>query len=193
MALATLAGAAVALLVGGLAGVVAGVGTIGAVTALLARAEDPAQRRLRERRTAELAGCLDLFAVCLRTGLPPPRALALVAELPEGPLATDLKAVAALQALGVPARAAWAEHAADPVLGQVARAVARTADSGAALAGSVERVAAETRAEARQAAEAGARRAGVAVLAPLGLCFLPAFVCLGVIPIVLGIAEDVLW
>jgi hypothetical protein len=29
------------------------------------------------------------------------------------------------------------------------------------------------------------------VLAPLGLCFLPAFVCLGVVPLVLGIAGDV--
>ena len=29
------------------------------------------------------------------------------------------------------------------------------------------------------------------MLAPLGLCFLPAFVCLGVVPLVLGIAGDV--
>jgi hypothetical protein len=29
------------------------------------------------------------------------------------------------------------------------------------------------------------------VLAPLGVCFLPAFVCLGVAPMVLGIAADV--
>jgi hypothetical protein len=29
------------------------------------------------------------------------------------------------------------------------------------------------------------------VLAPLGLCFLPAFVCLGVAPMVLGIARNV--
>jgi pilus assembly protein TadC len=36
------------------------------------------------------------------------------------------------------------------------------------------------------------QRAGVRVLAPLGLCFLPAFVCLGVVPLVIGIAGDVL-
>jgi hypothetical protein len=29
------------------------------------------------------------------------------------------------------------------------------------------------------------------VLAPLGACFLPAFLCLGVVPLVLGIAADV--
>ena len=35
-------------------------------------------------------------------------------------------------------------------------------------------------------------KAGVWVLAPLGVCFLPAFVCLGVVPLVLGIAGNVL-
>ena len=39
--------------------------------------------------------------------------------------------------------------------------------------------------------ERDVRRAGVWVLAPLGLCFLPAFVCLGVVPLVLGIAGQV--
>jgi hypothetical protein len=28
-------------------------------------------------------------------------------------------------------------------------------------------------------------------MAPLGLCFLPAFVCLGVVPVVVGIAKGV--
>jgi hypothetical protein len=46
------------------------------------------------------------------------------------------------------------------------------------------------RREVREA-EAAIRRAGVWVLAPLGACFLPAFVCLGVAPLVLGIAADV--
>jgi hypothetical protein len=55
----------------------------------------------------------------------------------------------------------------------------------AALAG-------DTRSTARAAVEVDVRRAGVWILAPLGLCFLPAFVCLGVVPLVLGIAGDVL-
>jgi pilus assembly protein TadC len=52
-------------------------------------------------------------------------------------------------------------------------------------------LAAECRAGQRTRAEAAVRRAGVWVLAPLGACFLPAFVCLGVVPMVLGIAADV--
>jgi pilus assembly protein TadC len=52
-------------------------------------------------------------------------------------------------------------------------------------------LAADARASARAATESAVRRAGVWVIAPLGLCFLPAFVCLGVAPLVLGIAAGV--
>ena len=52
-------------------------------------------------------------------------------------------------------------------------------------------LAADSRAAERLDAEAAVRRAGVWVLAPLGACFLPAFLCLGVVPLVLGIAGDV--
>lgn len=43
-----------------------------------------------------------------------------------------------------------------------------------------------------EAAWAAAERAGVLVTGPLGLCFLPAFLCLGVVPVVLGLAGSVL-
>ena len=43
----------------------------------------------------------------------------------------------------------------------------------------------------RAQTEVAVRRAGIWVLAPLGVCFLPAFLCLGVVPLVLGIAGDV--
>jgi pilus assembly protein TadC len=49
----------------------------------------------------------------------------------------------------------------------------------------------DLRASSRARTEEALRRAGVWVLAPLGACFLPAFVCLGVVPLVLGIARDV--
>jgi pilus assembly protein TadC len=39
---------------------------------------------------------------------------------------------------------------------------------------------------------ARAERVGVWTLLPLGCCFLPAFVCLGVLPVVLGVAGQVL-
>jgi hypothetical protein len=56
---------------------------------------------------------------------------------------------------------------------------------------SLQRLAGDLRTAQRGAVEAAVRQAGVWVLAPLGVCFLPAFLCLGVVPMVLGIAADV--
>ena len=53
-------------------------------------------------------------------------------------------------------------------------------------------MAADVRAEYRSAAEQAARRVGVLAVAPLGLCFLPAFVLLGVVPVVVGLAGPLL-
>ena len=46
------------------------------------------------------------------------------------------------------------------------------------------------RADAASHGAARAQRAGVTVLAPLGACFLPAFVCLGIVPVVAGLATS---
>ena len=45
---------------------------------------------------------------------------------------------------------------------------------------------------ARDDALERSERAGVAISGPLGLCFLPAFVCLGIVPVVIGLAGGVL-
>ncbi len=49
-----------------------------------------------------------------------------------------------------------------------------------------------SRHDAASAADARAQRASVLIAGPLGLCYLPAFVCLGIVPIVAGLAGDVL-
>lgn len=73
-----------------------------------------------------------------------------------------------------------------------ARTLGRAADSGAPVVGAVSRLAAEARAQSRADGEQRARRVGVLVVAPLGLCFLPAFVLLGVVPVVAGLAGPLL-
>ncbi|MFD0891079.1 type II secretion system F family protein, partial [Streptosporangium algeriense] len=65
--------------------------------------------------------------------------------------------------------------------------------SGAPVADILTRLADDARQEARSAASAAALRVGVQAVAPLGLCFLPAFVCLGIVPVVAGLAGDVLF
>lgn len=186
------AGFVVALAVGGVGGVVTGCLVSVAADRLLARANGAEPRRRRERREAALPGALDLLCVCLDVGLPPGPALGLVAPGVPLPLRSDLAAVCALYELGAEAASAWAEWRTDPVLGAVARTMSRSGHSGSALTAALRAVSAQIRADLDQRAESAARRAGVFVLAPLGLCFLPAFVCLGVVPTVLGIAADVL-
>lgn len=185
-------GLAVVLVIGAAGGVVAGVAAFMATGHLVRSLEPAAVRRRKERRATELPLVLDLLAVCLRAGTPLVTALETVAAALPGSFSTDLAVVAGLQRLGCGAAAAWSELVDDPDLGPVARAVSRSAESGARLAAAFERLAADRRSALAAAGEARARRAGVTAMAPLGLCFLPAFVSLGIVPIVLSLAEEVL-
>jgi pilus assembly protein TadC len=74
----------------------------------------------------------------------------------------------------------------------VAGVAVRSATSGIKLAAAFERLAAELRAERRAVAAVRAHRAGVAAMAPLAACFLPSFVCLGVVPVLVGMAKSAL-
>jgi hypothetical protein len=60
------------------------------------------------------------------------------------------------------------------------------------MAGALTRLADDLRADRSVAAEAAARRAGVLIVLPLGLCFLPAFLLAGLVPVVVALLGDVL-
>jgi Flp pilus assembly protein TadB len=147
-----------------------------------------AKQRTRTQDPLRLASCWDLLAACLRGGLPVPLAVQAVAgHLPV--LAADaLRHTAELLALGADPVAAWAPALAEPLTAELARGARRSARSGAALADVAEGLADRVRAGADDVAEARAQRAAVAVTGPLGLCFLPAFLCVGVVPVVIGLA-----
>ncbi|HEY3712882.1 MAG TPA: type II secretion system F family protein [Jatrophihabitantaceae bacterium] len=134
---------------------------------------------------------LDLLAAALRSGQPVSTAVSLVAPLAGEPLTAQLGKVAGLLRFGADPATAWAALG-DLTLAPIARTAVRSAESGVRLARSFELLAAELRDEARAAAVARAHRAGVWAMAPLGLCFLPAFACLGVLPVIVGIARGVL-
>lgn len=190
VALAT--GLCLALAWGGAIGLVAGLLATAVIPRLLGRADLFEQRQQARRRAEDLPAALDLVCVCLRAGQPVDQAMAHVADVLDGPLREDLTIVSALHALGADARVAWSELASDPVLAPVARAMARAGGSGSALATALAGVAEQCRDRLQEEVEGAARRVGVFVLAPLGLCFLPAFVCLGVVPTILGVAGSVL-
>jgi hypothetical protein len=188
--LAGAAGIAATLLVGGVAGLAAGL-VVGVAGERLLRAGEPDEERvLRAALLHDLPGACDLLAVCLGAGLPLVGALAAVGEALPAPLGPRLQAVAAHYRLGAEPRRAWADV--PPVLAPLARAMVRAGESGASVVPALLALASDSRSSARALVDADVRRAGVWILAPLGLCFLPAFVCLGVVPLVLGIAGDVL-
>jgi Flp pilus assembly protein TadB len=139
-----------------------------------------------------LAATWDLLAACLRAGLPVPTAIrAVAADAPPG-CADVLRRTAELLALGSDPTRAWAPALADPTTEALARGARRSARSGTALAEVADGLAQRIRAAAADTAEARAQRAAVLITGPLGLCFLPAFLCVGVVPAVVGLAGQLL-
>jgi pilus assembly protein TadC len=134
---------------------------------------------------------LDLLAAALRSGQPVATAVAVVAPVAGDGHGERLRLVAGLLRFGADPAVAWASLS-DSALSPVAAAAVRSAESGLRLARGFELLAAELRDEAQVAALARAHRAGVWAMAPLGLCFLPAFACLGILPVIVGIANGVL-
>lgn len=145
------------------------------------------------------ASTFDLLAACLSAGLAVSTAAAAVTPSAPPSLAPLLHRAAELLALGADPDRAWAVgHDGNALAPQdknaeaLLRLARRSAASGSALADGVAELAAQTRHEAATSADSVAERASVLVAGPLGLCYLPAFLCLGVVPVVVGLAGDVL-
>lgn len=187
--LAGTAGLATGLLLGGMTGLVAGVVVTAGGERLLRRGPPAEEEAIRTALVRDLPGACDLLAVCLSSGVPVAGALAAVGTAVPAPLGARLRDVASLYRLGAEPRRAWADV--PPELAALGRVLVRAGESGSAVVPALRSLAADSRSAARAQTEVAVRRAGIWVLAPLGVCFLPAFLCLGVVPLVLGIAGDV--
>ena len=189
---AVAAGISAAVVLGGWVGLACGLVTGAVLDRTLRRMEPRATRQARLAAAADLPFAIDLLAASLQAGAPPVVALRAVAAALGGPLAERLRRVAYGLELGTPAPDAWA-HLREVAGGaRVGAAAVRSSQSGAALAGSLTRLADELRTARAMACEAAARRSGVLVVLPLGLCFLPAFVLAGLVPVVLGVLGEVM-
>jgi pilus assembly protein TadC len=186
------AGLAVAVVVGGWVGVL--VGCVAAVGAhrLLRRLEPASARAERTRIEADLPLAADLLAAGLRSGAPVDNAASAVAQALGGPLGERLGRVSRALRLGADPAEGWTHLGSTPGAERMSRAAVRSSASGAALAGALTRLADDLRADRGVAAEAAARRAGVLIVLPLGLCFLPAFLLAGLVPVIVAVLGDVL-
>jgi len=169
-------------------GVAAGVG----LDQFLRRREPAEVRAARLRAVADLPLGADLLAAVLRAGAPVDRAVSAVADALGGPLGRRLDRVGRSLRLGAEPPEAWAHLADVPGAGRLVAAALRSTASGGALAGALTRLADDLRGDRSVAVEAAANRAGVLIVLPLGLCFLPAFVLAGLLPVMVAVLGDVL-
>ncbi|MFC7326210.1 type II secretion system F family protein [Marinactinospora rubrisoli] len=177
------------LVLGPVLGLLAGSAVGIAIWWRLRRGDTAVVRRRRSRITAALPVAVDLLTATLRAGATMTDALDAVAAAVGGPLAAELAAVADRLRLGADAAEAWRDVRDPPALASLARALARAARTGAPVAGLLDRHSAECRRAARANAVARSQRTGVLVVLPLGLCFLPAFVLIGVVPLAAGLVD----
>ncbi|GAA1477815.1 hypothetical protein GCM10009623_22610 [Nocardioides aestuarii] len=172
-----------------LAGVVAGTG----VHLVLARAEPPEQRREREAVRRDLPALVLLVSLALRAGSATGPAVRVAARALPGPAADRLARAADRLGLGVDPERVWTEVAHDAELAPLGRALARAERSGAPVAAVVERLADDLARAGRAEVEQRARAVGVRAAVPLGLCLLPAFLLLGIVPLVASLVADLSW
>jgi Flp pilus assembly protein TadB len=179
-------------LLGGWAGLAGGLATTVVVHRVLARRESPQARRSRERVARDLPQVVDLLGVALAAGAAPSTALASVAAAVEGPVAQELATIRHSLVLGRDPVRVWHDAAQRPGLAALGRTMARAVESGASVSDALHRLAEDLRAATRTEAEGRARTVGVRAAIPLGLCLLPAFVLLGIVPLVAGTVESLL-
>jgi len=179
--------AATAVLLGGAAGLLAAPLVAAGVLAAGRRAIH-GPRPVAAAEPLALAGAWDLMAACLSAGLPVPPAVRAAADALPGAAGAAMRRAAELLALGADPQQAWQPALECPDTVRLARVARRSGRSGAALAAALAALATEVRAGARERSEARAQRAGVLITGPLGLCFMPAFLVIGVVPVVVGLA-----
>jgi pilus assembly protein TadC len=139
---------------------------------------------------AEVADAMVLIALALRAGLPLAAALHHVERASAGRTRQDLAAVTAALHWARPAGEAW--DFAGPSWMAAALACEMAERTGAAPAALIEQAAARLKETQERERERKAARAGVLLVLPLGLGFLPAFACTAVIPVVLALAGGLL-
>jgi hypothetical protein len=122
-------------------------------------------------------------ACAVRAGLPVATALSLAAvHVPES-IAQQARAVASALSMGIAPELAW--HGTS--FADLATIHTRSTATGSSFAAELTDYAADLRDQAVAQLTTRAERAGVLIVAPLGLCFLPAFLCLGIAPTILGL------
>ena len=133
--------------------------------------------------TVDTALVLELLAAQLRAGLAP---LAALGTLSEALNSRALHTVCQRLQMGSSWGSAWSGSAAG-TFGELRDALAPAYTGGAPSSALLLSLADAHRLSERRAAERAAGKLSVALVVPLGLCSLPAFICLGIVPIIISL------
>jgi len=129
---------------------------------------------------------LDVLDVAIGTGASLPRVLSAVGSAVGGPQGDELVRGGTALLLGASWQSAWAGTGLTDVVGALEASWSSGTAPGPALRGRADQLRRDRRARTRTAAGA----LGVQLVLPLGLCFLPAFVLLGLVPMLLSLTGD---
>lgn len=193
---AVLAGGAVAAASHPVAGLLVGSLAWWLLPPVAGRLETKGEAALREELTAQLPLAAGLLSSCLAAGAPLVVALTATAEALAEPARSVLRRGAQTVALGGgPAELATAlAQPGEPGWQSLAAAVVRSSRTGAPLAGLLHEAAEQAQRSWAADASVKARSAAVRTVLPLALCYLPAFLLLGIAPLIAGLLGDVrLW
>ncbi|MGO4426776.1 type II secretion system F family protein, partial [Streptomyces sp. MCAF7] len=142
-------------------------------------------KRAKDGAVRQLPLAADLLTACLEAGAGPHKAAEAVGRSLGGPIGERLAQAAAELRLGGEPSAAWGRMGALPGAHGLARALERAGTTGAPAVEPMSRLAADCRAEQGRQADKRVERATVLATAPLGACYLPAFLLIGVAPVML--------
>lgn len=178
-------------LVGGPLGIAVGVAAAAVLWRLLRDAESAQEAQQREQLLRDLPLAVDLLMSSLQSGAALEGSLLTVADAVGGPVAERFRVVDHRLALGADPVSVWREVAADPELAALGRAVLRAHESGASVTDAVRDLAADLRERDRTDAQVRANAVEVKASGPLAACFLPAFVLIGIVPLIAGAVTSV--
>lgn len=138
----------------------------------------------------DAAVLLELAAAMLEAGSSLEHALEVLGEVCGGRMGNSLRTVVSALRLGADWNQAWA--AARPegrtiVLAQLQSALSFAAATGAPSSALLSSQAQQLRNRSHREAEQRAASLGVKLVLPMGTCSLPAFVCIGVLPVLLAL------
>ena len=122
-----------------------------------------------------------------------PQAIGQVCRALPGPATATLRLAEGRLRVGAPPTEVWAELAGHPVLGPLGRTLARADASGASVADAVARLGEDLARSHRAEIEDLARTVGVRAALPLGVCLLPAFLLIGIVPVVVASLAALGW